>query len=84
MADWKIPPCISNWKNAKGYTLPLEYRIAADGRALQSHTINDKFGQLADAYYLAEKQARKEIDERNKISKNIAHKDYLKKEDEMR
>jgi len=34
MADWKIPPCISNWKNAKGYTLPLEYRISADGRTL--------------------------------------------------
>ena len=43
MADWKIPPCISNWKNAKGYTLPLEYRISADGRTLQTQTINDKF-----------------------------------------
>lgn len=39
---------------------------------------------MADAYYLAEKQARKEIEERNKISKNIAYKDYLKKEDIMR
>ena len=24
--DWKIPPCISNWKNSKGYTIPLEMR----------------------------------------------------------
>lgn len=30
--DWKIPPCISNWKNARGYTIPLEMRLAADGR----------------------------------------------------
>ncbi|KAF4367933.1 hypothetical protein F8388_002544 [Cannabis sativa] len=22
--DWKIPPCVSNWKNPKGYTIPLE------------------------------------------------------------
>ena len=33
--DWKIPPCISNWKNAKGYTIPLEMRLSADGRTLQ-------------------------------------------------
>nr|POE88454.1 isoform 2 of snw/ski-interacting protein [Quercus suber] len=22
--DWKIPPCISNWINPKGYTIPLD------------------------------------------------------------
>ncbi|KAL1495285.1 hypothetical protein AB1Y20_017145 [Prymnesium parvum] len=33
--DWKIPPCISNWKNIKGYTIPLDKRLAADGRGLQ-------------------------------------------------
>jgi hypothetical protein len=27
--DWKIPPCISNWKNAKWYTIPLEMRLSA-------------------------------------------------------
>ena len=30
--EWKIPPCISNWKNSKGYTIPLDKRLAADGR----------------------------------------------------
>lgn len=32
--NWKIPPCVSNWKNAKGFTIPLDKRIAADGRGL--------------------------------------------------
>jgi hypothetical protein len=32
---WKIPPSISNWKNAKGYCIPLDKRLAADGRGLQ-------------------------------------------------
>jgi SNW domain-containing protein 1 len=32
MQDWKIPPCVSNWKNARGYTIPLDKRLAADGR----------------------------------------------------
>lgn len=33
--DWTIPPAISNWKNPKGYTIPLDKRLAADGRGLQ-------------------------------------------------
>lgn len=33
--DWQIPPCISNWKNNKGYTIALDKRLAADGRGLQ-------------------------------------------------
>ena len=36
--EWKIPPCISNWKNPKGYTIPLDKRLAADGRGLQEVT----------------------------------------------
>ncbi|CAG8782880.1 13710_t:CDS:2, partial [Gigaspora rosea] len=30
-----IPLCISKWKNAKGYTIPLDKRLATDGRGLQ-------------------------------------------------
>lgn len=32
---WKVPPCVSNWKNARGYTIPLDKRLAADGRCVQ-------------------------------------------------
>ncbi|KAH3765894.1 Branchpoint-bridging protein [Pelomyxa schiedti] len=28
LEKWKIPPCISNWKNRKGYTIPLDKRLA--------------------------------------------------------
>ena len=30
-----IPPCISNCKNNKGYTIPLDKRLTADTRGLQ-------------------------------------------------
>ena len=46
---WRIPPPISNWKNPKGYTVPLDKRLAADGRGLQDVTINDKFAQMNEA-----------------------------------
>lgn len=34
--SWNIPPCVSNWKNAKGFTIPLEMRLSADGRNLKN------------------------------------------------
>lgn len=76
--EWKIPPCISNWKNPKvcpallyktlsivhfvvpfqGYTIPLDKRLAADGRGLQDHTINDNFAKLAQSLYTADREVR--------------------------
>ena len=51
---------------------------------LLQHTINEKHAKLANAFYIAEKQARKEIEERNKIQKTVAYKDFLKQEEKMR
>uniref|UniRef100_A0AC34FPY1 SKI-interacting protein SKIP SNW domain-containing protein n=2 Tax=Panagrolaimus sp. ES5 TaxID=591445 RepID=A0AC34FPY1_9BILA len=56
-SDWKIPPCISNWKNPKGYTVALDKRLAADGRGLQQTHINENFAKFAEALNLAERSA---------------------------
>lgn len=45
---WKIPPCISNWKNPKGYMISLDKRIATDGRGLQDNNINDNFAKFSE------------------------------------
>merc|ERR1719219_749065 len=63
--DWKIPPCMSSWKNARGYTIPLDKRLVADGRRLLDQTINDKFAAISEDLYLAERKAREEIRIRN-------------------
>ena len=57
-ADFKIPACISNWKNANGYTVPLHMRLQADGRNLQDISVNPRHAAMADAMYAAERQAR--------------------------
>lgn len=67
--DWKIPPCVSNWKNAKGYTIPLDKRLSADGRGYQDVTINDKFAMFTEDLYIAERKAREEIRIRNDMMK---------------
>ena len=82
--DWKIPPCISNWKNARGYTIPLEMRLAADGRSLEQHTISDKFAKQAEALYIADRQARENIRLRNEIKDKIAYNEFEKEEKRLK
>ena len=82
--DWKIPPCISNWKNNKGYTIPLDKRLAADGRGLQEVQINDKFANLSEALYVAEQKAREAVETRAKIQKEILLREKDKREADLR
>jgi SNW domain-containing protein 1 len=42
----------------KGYTIPLDKRLAADGRGLQSTHINENFAKLAEALYTADLKVR--------------------------
>ena len=81
---WKIPPPISNWKNPKGYTVPLDKRLAADGRSLQDVTINDKFAQFAEALFTADRHAREEVKQRAQMQQKLAEKEKLAKEEHLR
>ena len=81
---WKIPPPISNWKNPKGYTVPLDKRLAADGRGLQDVTINDKFAQFAEALFTADRHAREEVKQRALMQQKLAEKEKAQKENHLR
>jgi len=84
LADWNIPPCISNWKNPRGYTIPLDKRLAADGRGLQQVQINDNFAKIAEALYTAERTARDEVTQRAMIRERLARKEMEAKEEMLR
>jgi len=81
---WKIPPPVSNWKNPKGYTVPLDKRLAADGRGLQDVEINDKFAQFSEALFMADRHAREEVRQRAVMQQRLAEKEKAKKEDHLR
>lgn len=82
--NWTIPPCISNWKNAKGYTIALDKRLAADGRGLRENQINEGFATFAESLYLAESHAREEVEKRGIIEKKLAEKERAEKEETLR
>uniref|UniRef100_A0A7R9U6T3 SKI-interacting protein SKIP SNW domain-containing protein n=1 Tax=Pinguiococcus pyrenoidosus TaxID=172671 RepID=A0A7R9U6T3_9STRA len=68
---WQVPPCVSNWKNQRGYTISLDKRLAADGRGLIESTVNDKFAVFAESMYIAEKKTREELTEKKQLRKRI-------------
>eukprot|EP00299_Pterocystis_sp_00344_P000122 c10036_g2_i1.p1 GENE.c10036_g2_i1~~c10036_g2_i1.p1 ORF type:complete len:468 (-),score=120.06 c10036_g2_i1:123-1454(-) len=82
--DWKIPACISNWKNPKGFTIPLDKRMAADGSGLQQVQMNNGFGQFMEALYIAERNARDEVRKRNELQKRRLAKEKEAHEQNLR
>lgn len=83
-AQWNIPACISNWKNTRGFTIPLDKRLAADGRGLREHSINPNFATLSESLYVAERQARQEVRMRAQVQKKLALQEKEKREEELR
>eukprot|EP00485_Elphidium_margaritaceum_P011859 CAMPEP_0202704126 /NCGR_PEP_ID=MMETSP1385-20130828/16873_1 /ASSEMBLY_ACC=CAM_ASM_000861 /TAXON_ID=933848 /ORGANISM="Elphidium margaritaceum" /LENGTH=676 /DNA_ID=CAMNT_0049362085 /DNA_START=29 /DNA_END=2055 /DNA_ORIENTATION=- len=81
--NWKIPPCISNWKNNKGFTLPLHQRLAADGRMLYNHVINDKFAKFSESLLIAERKAREEVEARAQMRMKLKKKQNELREKEL-
>jgi len=81
---WKVPPCVSNWKNARGYVIPLDKRLAADGRGLQETTINNKFASFSESLYVAERKAMEDLRVRNKIRMKMAVQEKEDKEKDLR
>ena len=68
----------------QGYTIPLDKRLAADGRGLQDPHINDKFAKLAESLYIADRKAREAVETRATLEKKLAQKDKEKKEMKLR
>ena len=81
---WKIPPCVNMSNNPKGLVIPLDIRLANDGRNLRKYQANQNFAKLADILALTEKNVRKEIEDRNKIAQSIQIAAAMKKEQELR
>ncbi|EKM82557.1 hypothetical protein AGABI1DRAFT_111162 [Agaricus bisporus var. burnettii JB137-S8] len=82
--EWNIPPCISNWKNNKGFTIPLDKRLAADGRGLQDVSINDNFAKFSEALFVADRHAREEVRQRSLMQQKLAQKEKEAKEENLR
>ena len=68
--DWKVPPCISRWKNPKGYVIPLDKRLAAEGvpEGAEVHNV-DAVASLTRGLDASARVQRKQIEERRTLTK---------------
>ena len=46
---WNVPPCVSNWRNPAGNVIPLDKRVAADGRKHIQPQLSDRFAPFTRA-----------------------------------
>jgi SNW domain-containing protein 1 len=85
-AAWQVPACISNWKNPRGYTIPLDKRLAADGRGLLgTPTVNaSQFAALAESLQVAERQARQEVQLRARTHQQLVRAEAEEREAALR
>jgi len=58
-----------------GWTIALEMRVNSDGRRLLegNKTVNGRFAELADAFSVAERHAREEVEERQRVGKSVKY-----------
>lgn len=84
MEQWNIPPCVSNWKNKNGFVVPLDKRMAADGRNQRNIQINDRFASLAKTVYDTEKRVREEIEKKKEYQRIVETREREKEEEETR
>ena len=71
-------------QNTRGFTIPLDKRLAADGRGLQEAAINDNFAKFAQSLYMAEAAAREEVAKRAAIQRKLAVNEKEQHEDRLR
>lgn len=84
-SKWKIPPCVSNWKNPRGFTTPLDKRCAFDGRnGAQPEVINSNFARLSEALSISGRLHREQIEERNRNERLMAQKEKERNEEILR
>ncbi|KAG2254545.1 hypothetical protein Bca52824_084681 [Brassica carinata] len=74
-AGLEDPSLYLDWKNLKGYAIPLDKRHAADGRGLQDVQINNSFAKLSESLYVAEEKAREAVSMRSKVQKEMMMKE---------
>ncbi|KAJ1606378.1 SNW family nuclear protein [Cryptosporidium canis] len=82
--EWNIPPCVSNWKNPMGYTVPLDKRVQADTRDLINISVNDRFVSLSESLQMAEKNAREQVKLRNELQKQKKIREEMEREEKLR
>ncbi|GKC29007.1 SNW/SKI-interacting protein [Tanacetum coccineum] len=81
--DWNIISCVSNLKNPKGYTVPLDKQVAVDGRGLDEDQLKNNIAELSESLYIREQKAREAVFLRSKFQKELMLKDKERKEKEL-
>lgn len=81
---WRVPTCVSNWRNPAGYVIPMDKRVGADARRFEQPGLSDKFSNLAKALDIASSSINESIAQRSMIERQLQQKKKREEEEKMR
>ena len=81
---WRVPACVSGWKNPKGYTIPLDKRMVNDPREALPVQVSEAFADVSQALYVAEKAAREQIERRSEEERGKDRERMMEKQEHLR
>jgi SNW domain-containing protein 1 len=81
---WKVPTCISKWKNPEGYVIPMDKRVGADARRFDQPQLSDKFANLSRALGAASAAITESTAQKNLVRRQLAQKAQEEEESRIR
>ncbi|KAK8870849.1 SNW domain-containing protein 1 [Tritrichomonas musculus] len=81
---WRVPTCVSNWRNPAGYVIPMDKRVGADARRFEQPGLSDKFANYAKALDIASSSINESIAQRSMIERQLQQKKKRDEEEKMR
>lgn len=81
---WRVPTCVSNWRNPAGYVIPMDKRVGADARRFEQPELSDNFSLLNKALQIAQSSITESLAQRNLIERQLQQKKKRDEEEKMR
>ncbi|KAI4608547.1 hypothetical protein J4E83_008983 [Alternaria metachromatica] len=81
---WKIPPLVSGWNSRNRYAIPLDKRLASDGRGLQNDTIIvSNFHEFCEALEAVERYASEDVRQQAMLAQCLKGDNMLQNEERL-
>lgn len=81
---WRVPACVSNWKNPAGYVIPMDKRVGVDARRFEQPQLSAKFAVMAHALDAAAASITESIAQKNALERQLAMRKWAEDEERMR
>jgi SNW domain-containing protein 1 len=81
--QWRVPACVSNWKNPEGYVIPMDKRVGADGRRFDQPALSDRFATFSKVLDAGSAAIRDSLRQRAVVERQLAQRRREQEEEHL-